>query len=191
MNNKKVVAAIGSAGVLGATVLGVAGASALGSGAAVQASAPPAAATLAAASAGTGSGSSGTSGQSSALRGRGWLRNHRAQVRRAVVSISASTIHITPSALVTALRSGESIAEVAGDHGVAAQTVVNALVSAGDARVNQAVTNHKLTSAQAARIESKLPTVATRIVDHVFGHRTGGSSGTSPNAAPATSATTA
>ncbi len=98
---------------------------------------------------------------------RAWLRAHRKAVARHAVRISAGSIGITPQALVGALRSGQSIAQVAQDHGVSTSTVVHALVRAGDARVTRAVNAHKLTQAQGTRIESVLPKVATRIVDHV------------------------
>ena len=65
-------------------------------------------------------------------------------------------------------RARRSIAGVATQHSVNPQNVVNALVSAVDARVNQAVTAGKLTSTQASTIEARLPTVLTKVVDHTF-----------------------
>ncbi|HUY66223.1 MAG TPA: hypothetical protein VMV06_05355 [Acidimicrobiales bacterium] len=97
-----------------------------------------------------------------------WLRAHRRQLRRAAIGISATTIKIAPKDLVTELRSGKSIAQVAGEHGVSTQIVVSALVTAADARINQAVTNHKLTTAQAAKIESALPGRINKLVNHTF-----------------------
>ena len=98
---------------------------------------------------------------------RAWVLAHRRELRRDGVAISAKTIGISPQALVTELRSGKSIADVAGQHGVSAQTVVNALDSAADAKINQAVTNHKLTEAQAKTIEARLPARLTKAVDRV------------------------
>jgi hypothetical protein len=97
-----------------------------------------------------------------------WLRAHRRQIRRAGVAISAKTIGIAPKDLVSELRSGKSIAEVAGEHNVSAQTVIDALVKAADARVNQAGTNHKLTTTQAGKIEAVLPGRITKLVNHTF-----------------------
>jgi hypothetical protein len=97
---------------------------------------------------------------------RAWLRAHRQEVTRHAVRISAETIGITPPALVSALRSGQSIAQVAQAHGVAASTVVDALVRAGDAKVTEAVNAERLTQALATRIESALPKLAARVVDH-------------------------
>jgi transposase-like protein len=99
---------------------------------------------------------------------RAWLRAHRRELRRDGIAISAKTIGVTPKALVAELRSGQSIAAVAGAHGVSAQTVVNALSSAADTKIGQAVTDHKLTSAQAATIEAALPGYLTKAVNHTF-----------------------
>jgi hypothetical protein len=101
---------------------------------------------------------------------RAWLREHRTAVARDTVRISAKTIGISSQALVTALRSGQSIAEVAQAHDVDGQTVVDALVQAADARIGQAVDRHKLTSAQATKLEAALPTALSRLVSHVDGH---------------------
>ncbi len=87
--------------------------------------------------------------------------------------IGAETIGITPQALVGALRSGESIGQVAQAHGVAASTVVDALVRAGDAKITDAVNAGKLTAARGTRLRSALPKLATRIVDHVRPRRQG------------------
>jgi len=97
-----------------------------------------------------------------------WVRSHRKEIRKAGVTISAKTIGVTPQVLVTDLKAGNSIAGVATQHGVSPQTVVNALVSAADSRINQAVTNGKLTAAEASVIEARLPARVTKAVDHVF-----------------------
>ncbi len=102
-----------------------------------------------------------------------WLRAHRREVARHVAEISAKTIGITPATLVSGLRSGQSIAEVAQAHDVAPQTVVNALVRSADTRIGRAVGNHKLTQAQGAEIEAALPGALTKVVDHVHGQHAG------------------
>jgi len=102
---------------------------------------------------------------------RAWLRAHRKAVARGTVQVSAKSIGVTPKSLVTSLRSGQSIAQVAQAHNVDAQTVVNALVQAADAKVHQAVDNHTLTQAQAA--EAALPGALTKVVDRVFGLHVG------------------
>lgn len=99
---------------------------------------------------------------------RTWVRADRKELRRAGLDTSAKTIGITPQTLRSDLKAGNSIAGVASQHNVNPQNVVDALVGAADTRVNQAVTAGKLTSAQGSKIEAKLPTVVTKIVDHTF-----------------------
>jgi hypothetical protein len=98
----------------------------------------------------------------------GWIKAHRAQIARQVVSISATTIGVTPSALVSDLRSGESIGQVAAGQGVSPQTVETALDNAGEAVVARALAAHKITSAQASAIDTALPGRVAQIVNHVF-----------------------
>jgi hypothetical protein len=99
---------------------------------------------------------------------RAWLRAHRRQIRRAGVAISAQTIGVTPQDLATELRSGKSIADVADEHNVSAQKVVNALVAAADSTITTAVSDHKLDSTRAAKIEAAVPAWVTKAVDHTF-----------------------
>lgn len=99
---------------------------------------------------------------------RSWVRAHRRELAKAGVAISAKTIGVTPQDLVTELKSGKSIADVAGEHTVSVQSVVTALDSAADARINQAVTAHTLSSAEANRIEAALPGYVTKVVNHIF-----------------------
>jgi hypothetical protein len=98
-----------------------------------------------------------------------WLAGHRRQVRRAVVSISAKTIGVTRHELVTELRTGKSLSEIAGEHSVSAQTVADALLNAADAHVTKAVANHKLTPTEAAKVEARLQTYVGTLVNHSFG----------------------
>src|SRR4051812_48888812 len=92
----------------------------------------------------------------------------RRAIRRAVVRISAKTIGVQPADLVNELKAGKSIADVANEHNVAPSKVVAALVKAGDARVEKAVKNHRITRAQADKIEARLPALATKVVNRHF-----------------------
>lgn len=147
---KKIIAPVAVGGVLlGGAVLG-------GVGMAGAATAPaPTASATAPSHAGKG-------------QARAWLRAHRKELRKAGLEVSAKTIGISPQELRTDLKAGNSIAGVASQHNVSAQTVVNALVSAADNQINQAVTAKKLTSAQASAIEGKLPARITKVVNHTF-----------------------
>ena len=84
------------------------------------------------------------------------------------MTISAKAIGITPQALAADLKAGTSVAAVAGQHNVSVVTVVGALDSAAASEVNQAVGTHKLTQAQATRIEARLPGLLTTWVNHTF-----------------------
>ena len=98
---------------------------------------------------------------------KAWVRSHRKELRKDGLAISAKAIGITPQALVTDLKAGNSIAGVATQHGVSPQTVVGDLVSAADGQINQAVPG-KLTLTQANKIEAKLPGRVTKVVNHTF-----------------------
>jgi uncharacterized membrane protein len=97
-----------------------------------------------------------------------WVRDHRRELRRAGLDISAKTIGITPQALRSDLKAGNSVAGVATAHGVSSGSVVNALVSAADARVAKAVSAGKLSSTQASAVEAKVPAAATKLVNRTF-----------------------
>jgi hypothetical protein len=99
---------------------------------------------------------------------KSWVKAHRRQLRKAGLAISAKAIGVTSKELATELRSGKSIAQVAGEHNVSAHTVVTDLTTAADAKINQAVTDHKLTATQAAKINAALPAYLTKVVNHVF-----------------------
>jgi hypothetical protein len=97
-----------------------------------------------------------------------WVRAHRRELRRDVIAISAKTIGVTQKDLVAELRSGQSIADVAAQNKVSSQTVVNALDGAADTAVNKAVADHKLSAAEAAKIEAALPGRIGELVNHTF-----------------------
>ena len=100
--------------------------------------------------------------------GHKWLKEHRKDLRKQAVVISASAIGVTPKALVAELKTGKSVAQVAAEHNVSASTVESALVSAADAKVAQAVSAKQITQAQADRITAALPARVAKLVNHVF-----------------------
>ena len=144
---KKIVAPVVVAGLL------------IGGAATATATAASAATPSATAAAGTTAGHPGL---------KAWLKSHRHQIRRAALAASAKAIGISPQALRAEFKSGKSVAQVAGEHGVSTDTLVADLVNAADARIDVAVTNHKLTSDQAAQIKAALPPRITKAVNHVF-----------------------
>jgi hypothetical protein len=87
------------------------------------------------------------------------------KLRQHELGVAASTIGVSPSELRTDVKNGQSISDVATAKGVPVDDVVNAIVKDVDARIDKAVTNGKLTQAQATTIEGKLPARVTKIVD--------------------------
>jgi transposase-like protein len=95
------------------------------------------------------------------------LRRHRTV--SAAIDVAAKTIGVTPRALRQAIASGQSVAAVATAHNIAPKTVVAALVTAGEARIDKAVAQHHIDAARAANLKARLPLRAQRFVDFTRG----------------------
>jgi len=103
---------------------------------------------------------------------RGWLHQHRKEIRKEAVESAAKTIGIPADELRADFKAGQSVAEVATAKGVDPQTVVDTWVKGADARIDQAVTDGKLTQEQADKAKAKVPTIATKLVNrHKGDHR--------------------
>src|SRR5207237_157419 len=93
------------------------------------------------------------------------------------LAAAAKAIGIREADLRTALRSGKSIADVAKDHGVAVDKVVDALVAEATSRIDQAVKDGKLDDAEATELKADLKDHITAIVNgerpHFGGFRGG------------------
>jgi DNA-directed RNA polymerase specialized sigma subunit len=103
----------------------------------------------------------------------------------------ATTIGITRDQLRTELQGGKTIAEVAKAHDVDPQKVIDAIVAESTKRIDEAVTNGKLTSDQAAKLKANLSDVASHIVNDAhppFGPR-GGHRGFGPDGPDGTAPT--
>jgi hypothetical protein len=119
----------------------------------------------------TGGSGTGTSGPAPATAGP--LARHpalRQGLRRAVVKISADTIGIDVKELRTDLRNGQSIAQVAQSKNVDPKTVVDAIVKAGDAKIDSLSSSGKINAERAAKMKDRLPTLADRVVNRVPKH---------------------
>jgi hypothetical protein len=97
-----------------------------------------------------------------------WIKAHRRAIRKAGLDVSAQTIGVTPQALRAELKSGKSIAQVAGEHNVSVQAVETALINAVDTKVEQGAAANKLTAAQVAAIEAAVPARVDKAVNHIF-----------------------
>ncbi|MEI7859961.1 MAG: hypothetical protein WCI26_09025 [Acidimicrobiales bacterium] len=109
-----------------------------------------------------------TGAQVAKAQAHAWLKGHRKSIRKAAIAISATTIGISPLALVVELKSGKSIAQVATAHLVDPQLVVDALTAAAQVKVAHAVTAGKLSQSKADAINSGLPGRIAKVVNHVF-----------------------
>jgi hypothetical protein len=93
----------------------------------------------------------------------------RREIRRAGVKIVITTLGVTRADLGAALKSGKSISEYATSLGKDPQSVVSALVTAADAKVDQLVANKTITAERGATIKSKVPDRVNTIVNRHFG----------------------
>jgi hypothetical protein len=88
------------------------------------------------------------------------------------LAAAAKAIGISEAALRTQLANGTTIAAVAGDHSVAVADVVDALVAAESAEIDQTVADGRLTQAQATEKKAGLRDRMTAVVngDAPLGH---------------------
>ena len=93
----------------------------------------------------------------------------------------AETIGITTDELESALRSGQSIAEVAAANGKTAQDVIDVLVADATAKIDAKVASGDLSAERAAELKSNLTERITALVNHTGGfHRGPGFRGPRP-----------
>ncbi|MBB3112174.1 uncharacterized protein YidB (DUF937 family) [Paenibacillus phyllosphaerae] len=85
------------------------------------------------------------------------------------LSTAATTLGLTEDELKTELTAGKTIADVASDKSVDVNTVVTAIASAINAQIDQAVTDGKLTEAQATDQKATSTEQAEKIVNGEFG----------------------
>jgi hypothetical protein len=92
----------------------------------------------------------------------------RHHVAKAAIKDAAGVIGIAPKDLAAALKSGQSVADVATAHGVNPQTVIDKLVADASARLDKAVTEGKLTQERADKAKAALPDRVTKLVNKHF-----------------------
>ena len=93
-----------------------------------------------------------------------------AEIRAGIVRSAAAAIGIAPKDLVKELRSGKSIADVAGEHGVSLDTVKSKITSDAKAKLDKAVANGKIDQAKADKMLQKL----TDRLDDILNKKRGG-----------------
>ncbi len=92
----------------------------------------------------------------------------RADVRkiaRGGVKVAADAIGIAPKDLAKEVRAGKTIAEVATEHNVDPQHVVDALVQAATQKIEAAKTAGKISAERAAKLEARAPARITKRVN--------------------------
>lgn len=87
---------------------------------------------------------------------------------RGILGVAARTIGIEPQALASALREGQSIAQVAAANGSSGQAVVDAAIAELGARLDERVAAGKLDAAKAAEMKAKASEKLTEMVDRTF-----------------------
>jgi uncharacterized protein YidB (DUF937 family) len=95
----------------------------------------------------------------------------RLRVRRAAVKIVTGTLGVSRQDLVAAVRGGQTISQYATSLGKDPQAVADALVKAADAKLDQLVTNGRLTQARADTMKGKVPDLVNRLLNRQFGAR--------------------
>jgi lipoate-protein ligase A len=86
----------------------------------------------------------------------------------------ASLLGMTADELTEALKSGKSLAAIAGEKGVDVQKVIDLQVSAMSAELDARVADGKLTQAQADEVKAELVDKATKMVNGELGLKVGG-----------------
>ena len=106
-----------------------------------------------------------SSGQHAA---RAWLSAHQKALHARALAVSAATLGMTQKALLTELRTGKSITQVARERGVSTQKLLAALTAASKARVKGAVARHRLNRKQAQRVDALLPAYLNKLITRVY-----------------------
>ena len=91
----------------------------------------------------------------------------RREAIRVAADAAASTIGVDVSEIKAAVKGGQTVGEFAESKGVSAQSVVDAIVSALNDRIDQAVADGKIPAERAAKVEERVPGFADRLVHSV------------------------
>lgn len=104
--------------------------------------------------------------------------------RGAGLKVAAEAIGVSNEDLRTAVKSGKSIADVAEDKGVPAQTVIDAVVAEAGTRLETAATNGRITQERADAIAGKLPETIKAFVEGTRPSGLRGKAGRGPGRGP-------
>lgn len=90
---------------------------------------------------------------------------HRRHLAKRVVTNIAEVLGMQPRDLLTELKTGKTVAQVANERGIETQSLIDQLVAKVNAKVDEAVANGKLSAERAAQIKQKAPERITKLVD--------------------------
>ncbi len=85
------------------------------------------------------------------------------------MKVAADTLGVSRQDLRTALKNGQTISDYATSQGKDPQTVVDALTSAANTKLDQLVAAGRFSSDRAASIKSKLSARIETLMNHHFG----------------------
>lgn len=89
------------------------------------------------------------------------------------LDVAAETLGLTEDELLTQLRDGATLAEIAADQGVETQTLVDALVAAASERIDEAVADGRLDQDRADEMKADLESRIATAVEEGFPMRDG------------------
>ena len=114
----------------------------------------------------------GSGAETSAPAAAGATKGHpalRAAIRRGAANVISDTLGVSRQDLRTALQDGQTISQYATSLGKDPQTVVDALTSAANAKLDQLAANGRITAEREAKIQGRLPTAISKLMNHQFG----------------------
>lgn len=92
-------------------------------------------------------------------------------IRRAAIKTAAeaaaATIGVEVSDLRAAVKSGQTVGALAESKGVSAQSVVDAVATALNGRIDQAVADGKVAAERAAKAKERVPELSDRLVNSI------------------------
>jgi uncharacterized protein (DUF433 family) len=86
--------------------------------------------------------------------------------RRKALAIASTTIGISSKDLVSEVKSGKTVADVATEHSVNPQKVIDAVVSAGDHQIDTLLAGNRITQDRATTLKTKLVERVTKLVNN-------------------------
>jgi polyhydroxyalkanoate synthesis regulator phasin len=90
----------------------------------------------------------------------------RVRAIQGALDVSANKIGVSVDELKTAVKGGQSVADVATAHTVDPASVEQAIVDAATSKIDEAAANGRLTEQQASALKDRVPEMANRFVNH-------------------------